>query len=395
MKTKSWIFGAVALIVIGLAQPVPGFAAAAETPWTGTWAVSPQSDSASFNQQTIRQVVHTSIGGSVARVELSNAFGNRPLNVSDVHIAVSAGGSSIVAGTDRRVTFGGAAATTVPVGSAVRSDPVTMTVAALSNVVISAYVPQATGSATFHQQGTQTNYIASGDVSGNASLPGARTTGSYYFLTGLDVQNPAAKGAVVTLGASITDGYGSGQGSNRRWPNDLAVRSANSGRTIGVLNEGINGNRLLADGAGQSALNRFDRDVLSRPGVRWVIFSDDPINDLGSGSQPTADQLVAGLKNLISRAHSRGILFLCSTLTPFEGAGGWTQQGERSRGAINAFIRSAGSGCDAVVDQDVATHDPANPTKFLPAYDIGDHLHPNEAGLQAIANAVDLRIFPV
>jgi lysophospholipase L1-like esterase len=394
MKTKFRTVVLIAALAIGFSQPVVGPAHAADPPWTGTWAVAPQGDGTTFNQQTLRQVVHTSIGGSVARVELSNVFGNRPLNVSDVHVAVSAGGSSIAAGTDHRVTFGGAASTTIAAGASVRSDAVSMTVAALSNLVVSVYFPQPTGPATAHQQGTQTNYIAAGDVSGNASLPGARTTGSYYFLTGLDVQNAAAKGAVVTLGASITDGFGSGQGSNRRWPNDLAVRLAQSGRTVGVLNEGINGNRLLADGSGQSALNRFDRDVLARPEVRWVIFSDDPINDLGSGNPPTGDQLIAALRTLISRAHQRGVAFLCSTLTPFQGAGGWSQQGERGRAAVNAFVRSTGSGCDAVVDQDNATHDPANPTRFLPAYDIGDHLHPNEAGLQAIANAVNLNLFP-
>jgi lysophospholipase L1-like esterase len=185
----------------------------------------------------------------------------------------------------------------------------------------------------------------------------------------------------------------SAQDSNRRWPNDLSVRLANSGRTVGVLNQGISGNKLLADGAGPSALNRFDRDVLGQSGVRWVIFSDDPINDLGGPNPPTGDQLIAGLQQLISRAHQAGISFLCSTLTPYQGYGSWTPAGESARDAVNAFARGSGSGCDGVVDQDTATHDPANPTRYLPAYDSGDHLHPDEAGLQAIANAVDLNVF--
>ncbi len=206
------------------------------------------------------------------------------------------------------------------------------------------------------------------------------------------MQNPDAQGSVVTLGASITDGVASAQDDNRRWPNDLAVRLDSAGRPVGVLNEGISGNDLLTDGAGQSALNRFDRDVVGQPGVRWVIFSDDPINDLGGANPPTGDQLIAGLQQLISRAHQAGISFLCSTLTPFEGAGYWTPAGETGREQINAFIRGADSGCDGVVDQDTATHDPANPTRYLPAYDAGDHLHPNEAGLQAIADAVDLDV---
>lgn len=371
-----------------------GAVEAAADGWTGTWSVSPQSGGPSYNQQTLRQIVHTGIGGSAARVRLSNAFGSTPLVVRDVHVAQRTSGSSVNTGSDRTVTFGGQTSVTVAPGATAVSDSVAFPVTAQSDVAVSVYLPQSTGSATYHQQGTQTNYVAGGDVSANASLPGAATTGSYAFLTNLDVQNSAAQGAVVTLGASITDGVASAQDSNRRWPNDLARRLSDSGRTIGVLNQGISGNDLLTDGAGQSALNRFDRDVIGQPGVRWVIFSDDPINDLGSGNPPSADQLITGLKQLITRAHAAGLSFFCSTLTPFQGAGYWTQKGEDGREAINAFIRGAGSGCDGVVDQDTATHDPANPTRYLPAYDAGDHLHPNEAGLQAIANAVNLALFP-
>ncbi|MFE2431632.1 GDSL-type esterase/lipase family protein [Streptomyces sp. NPDC059373] len=199
---------------------------------------------------------------------------------------------------------------------------------------------------------------------------------------------------MVALGASITDGVASSTDSNRRWPNDLAVRLANSGRTIGVLNQGISGNRLLVDGAGQSAIHRFARDVTGQPGATWVIFSDDPINDLGSTNPPpSSSQLIAGVQQLISSAHQNGLKFLCSTLTPYQGASYWTQDGETAREAFNSFVRGSGSGCDAVVDQDAATHDPAAPTRYLSAYDSGDHLHPNEAGLQAIANAVNLNLF--
>jgi lysophospholipase L1-like esterase len=198
---------------------------------------------------------------------------------------------------------------------------------------------------------------------------------------------------VVTLGASITDGYASTQNANTRWPNDLAARLVGAGDTVGVINEGISGNRLLADGSGQSAINRFARDVLAQPGVRWVIFSDDPINDLGSTSpQPTSAQLIAGIQQLITAAHQNGIAFICSTLTPYQGAGYWNASGEAAREAINAWIRGGNNGCDGVVDQDTATHDPANLTWYLPAYDSGDHLHPNDAGYQAIANAVNLNL---
>ncbi|WP_328911746.1 MULTISPECIES: GDSL-type esterase/lipase family protein [unclassified Streptomyces] len=399
---------AAAALAVGLFAPLPAAGASAAIPdapaaprtaaaaaadgWTGTWSVSPQSGGPSYSRQTLRQIVRTSIGGTSARIRISNAFGSAPLTVSDVHVAQRASGSSVTAGTDRTVTFGGQSSVTVAPGAFAVSDTAAFTVSALSDVAVSFYLPNATGAATYHQQGTQTNYVASGDVSGSATLSGAATTGSYAFLTNLDVQNPAAQGSVVTLGASITDGVASAQDSNRRWPNDLARRLSDAGRTVGVLNQGISGNDLLTDGAGQSALNRFDRDVIGQPGVRWVIFSDDPINDLGGGNPPSAAQLITGLQQLIGRAHTAGISFLCSTLTPFQGAGYWTQKGEDGRQAVNTFIRGAGSGCDGVIDQDTATHDPAAPTRYLPAYDAGDHLHPNEAGLQAIANAVDLSL---
>jgi lysophospholipase L1-like esterase len=395
MRVTRWgaALGAVTMLALTFGQPGYAPAVAAGT-WTGTWAASPQNSGTTFNQQTIRQIVRTSIGGSAARIQLSNRFGDRPLVVSEVHVARRTSGSSVDLSTDRRVTFGGQTSVTIPTGGLAASDSVAFTVPTGADVVVSIYLPQPTGPATYHQSGLQTNYLAAGNQSANATLTGAQTNGSYYFLANLDVQNPAAEGAVVTLGASITDGIGSGSDVNRRWPNRLATNLTNAGRTIGVLNQGISGNKLLQDGAGQSALNRFDRDVLNQPGVRWVIFSDDPINDLGAGSgRPSSDQLITGLRQLIDRAHQRGVKFLCSTLTPFQGSGGWSTAGEQSRAAINTFVRSAGSGCDGVVDQDNATHDPARPTWFLPSYDTGDHLHPNEAGLQAIANAVNMNLF--
>jgi lysophospholipase L1-like esterase len=366
-------------------------APAADT-WTGTWAASPQSGSDTFGQQTIRQIVRTSISGTAARIHLSNAFGNKPVVIRDVHIARRTSGSSVSASTDRAVTFGGRTDVTIPVGGTVASDSTGFAVPAGADVAVSFHVPDSTGPATYHQTGLQTNYITPGDVAGNADLTGTKTTGSYYFLSGLDVVNTSATGAVVTLGASITDGIASRTDANRRWPNDLATRLSGAGRVVGVLNQGISGNQLLADGAGQSALKRFDRDALAQPGVRWVIFADDPINDL-TNRNPTADQLITGLKQLISAAHGKGVKFICSTLTPFEGAGGWKAELEPKRATVNSFIRGAGSGCDGIVDQDTATHDPAQPTKFRAAFDSGDHLHPNEAGLQAIADAVDPALF--
>jgi lysophospholipase L1-like esterase len=220
-----------------------------------------------------------------------------------------------------------------------------------------------------------------------------KTSKSVYFLAGLDVEEPSVRGTVVTLGASITEGYNATEDTDRRWPDQLALRFVGQGVSIGVLNLGISGNRLLADGSGESAENRFERDVLQQPNVRWVIFSDDPINDLGGRPSPSAGALIAALQRLIARAHESKIRFICSTLTPFEGARAWTPVEETERQKINSFIRGESSGCDGIVDQDAATHDPAHPTRYLAAYDIGDHLHPNDAGHKAIANSIDLKMF--
>jgi lysophospholipase L1-like esterase len=362
--------------------------------WVGTWGAPPQDcgGGIGLNGQTLRHIVHTSIGGTAARVQISNAFGSQPLVVGDVHVANRTSNDSIDMSTDRSVTFGGQSSVTIAAGDTATSDSVAFAVAPLSDVAVSLYFPQATGNETCHQSGLQTGYIASGDVSANASLPGAQTNGDYHFLMGLDVQNSTAAGAVVTLGASITCGIASAQDANRRWPDDLAVRLNMAGYTVGVLNKGISGNQLLVDGSGQSALNRFQRDVVSQSGVKWVVFADDPINDLGD-SHPTGDQLIAGAMQLMGMAHQAGIKFLCATLTPFQGAGYWSATEEMGRGQYDAFVTGANSGCDGVIDMDTATHDPANPTVYLPAYDSGDHLHPNTDGLQAMANAVDLTLF--
>jgi lysophospholipase L1-like esterase len=364
--------------------------------WTGTWATSPVRDNSGkqFNQQTLRQIVHTSIGGNTVRIQVSNVFGTQPLTIADVHIAQTDRDASIVAATDRPIHFHGRGTVTIQPGTTILSDPIDFRVQPLADISISIYLPKPTGSITYHPSGFQTNYVADGDVTSNTDFSQAKATQSYYFLTDLDIQGQDVSGSVVTFGASITDGYHSFPDSNRRWPNDLAKRLVDAGMNVGVLNQGISGNRLLLPGAGESAETRFDRDVLSQPGVRWVIFADDPINDLGTTRDPDAEaKLIAAVERLISRAHQRGIRFYCSTLTPYQGAGYWTEQGEVAREQINAFIRSHGSGCDAIIDQDAATHDPAHPTRYLPAFDSGDHLHPNTAGLQAIANAIDLSLF--
>jgi hypothetical protein len=290
--------------------------------WTGTWVSAPVTRDSTkyFANQTLRQILHTSVGGSRIRIRVSNLFGEQRLRIEDVHIAQCTSEASIVAGTDRQLQFGGHAFAVVPPGTEVVSDPVAFPVPRVADIAVSLYLPEPTRQPTVHPSAHQTSYVASGDVSFSNTLPDAKTTDSYYFLTGVDVQGQDIRGSVVTLGASITEGYSSTHGTSRNWPSVLAARLAAEGMNIAVLNQGISGNRLLTYDAGPSALSRFDRDVLAQPGVRWVIFSDDPINDLGSTHPPpTADELIAGMRQLITRAHEKHIQFFCSTLTPYEG----------------------------------------------------------------------------
>jgi lysophospholipase L1-like esterase len=343
---------------------------------------------------TLRQIVRSSVAGDRLRVQISNLFGDQPLRVEDVHIALHGVGSSILAGSDRQVRFGGRTFAVIAHGAAVQSDALVMKTSALADLAISFYLPLQAGPTTIHASAHQKNYVASGDVSAEPDLRNPEQSGSFYFLTNVDIQAEGIRGSVVTLGASITEGYSAADDGRHRWTDVLAERLVESGVKISVLNEGISGNRLLADGAGPSAEDRFERDVLDQPGVRWVIFSDDPINDLGSTRPaPTASELISATERIIAKAHARHIRFLCSTLTPYQGANYWRAEDEDVREQFNAFVRSGNSGCDGVIDQDTATHDPARPTWYLPAFDNGDHLHPNDAGHKAIGDAVDLGLF--
>ena len=349
---------------------------------------------ASFQDQTLRQIVHTSIGGTETRIRISNLFGDRPLVVKDVHLALGSGGSEIIAASDRLVTFQGKESTIIPAGETIVSDRVPFNVPQRADVAISMYLPEKTPVSSHHATAHQTSYIASGDMSSSERMEPAKISRSVYFLCGLDVVGRPYRGTVVALGASITEGYGANDENHDLWTDELARRFSDAGLEIGVVNLGISGNRLLVPGAGDSAESRFQRDVLAQPGVRWVIFSDDPINDLGSTKPaPDIDTITAAMERMIAMAHARHIRFLCSTLTPFQDANYWTEQEEQTREQFNAFIRTSGSHCDGIIDQDAATHDPAHPARFLPAYDHGDHLHPNDAGHLAIANAVSLGYF--
>jgi len=383
--------------------------------WVGTWTASPQPPEppfvaplpAQFENQTVRQIVHTSIGGKVVRVRLSNEFGRTPLVVSATHIALQlpGGGASIVPGSDRALTFGGRASVTIPAGAPVVSDPIAMDVPALTNLAVSIHLPNLTPAATHHSLGRQTTYVSSqGDFTGAGNLPVALTTQSWFFLTGVSVatrHDDAA--AIVALGDSITDGFNSTVDANRRWPNLLAQRLQAHPRLrhLAVLDHGISGNRTLHDFIGPNALARFDRDVLAAPGVRFVVLLEG-INNIGfpgalglTQEVVSAEDIIVSYRQLIARAHERGLKIYGGTLTPFEGTafpGYFTPEGEAKRQAVNHWIRTSGA-FDAVIDFDRAIRDPAQPSRMLPAYDSGDHLHPNDAGYQAMANAVNLSLF--
>jgi lysophospholipase L1-like esterase len=383
------------LAATGFLATSGAMAADVRDPWIGTWSVAPQPyPSNDSTGKTLRQVVHASVSGTSVRIHLSNAFGTQPLGITDVHVGLWDGGATVLAGSDRAVTFNALPAVTVSPGRDVVSDGVDLPVPASGDVLVSFYVTTNPGKVTGHSYSNQDGYVAEGDVAGQATLS-ATTQGDYRFLTGVDVQSSGARGGVVLFGASLTDGFNSTYNANRRWSNDLALRINAAGLGVGVMNKGISGNNLLQDGGDQlSGQHRFDQDVLAQPGVRWVVLSDDPLNDLGSGNPAaTSANLIAALQGLMAKAHARGIGFICSTLTPWQGSPSWTVAREASRADVNAFVRSAGNGCDGVIDQDTATHDPARPAALLPAFDSGDHIHPNDAGYQAIANAVPLSLY--
>jgi len=367
-------------------------------PTAPTTAAPAPAGARGFSNQTVRMIVRTSIGGSRLRVKLSNAFGSEPLAVGAAHIGIRSKDSEIVAGSDRPLSFNGKPGCTIGPGMVILSDPVNLNVAPLSDVAVSLHFPGETRLATTHATGLHTTYIKEGDVTGQAAMADAATTQSYYWLAGIDVMAPARTSLIVAFGDSITDGARSTPETNHSWPALLAARLEAKKKTakIAVGNMGIGGNRVLRDGAGVSALARFDRDVLSQSGVKWVMLLEG-INDIGReatipAEAVTAEELIGGYKQIIERAHTHGIKVIGCMLTPYEGANYSREKGEATREAVNTWIRTSGA-FDAVVDFEAATRDPNNPKRIRADFDPGDHLHPNDAGYQAMANAVDLSIF--
>ncbi len=446
------VAGVVLAVVLLVVQPAARGHSAAQDPrhWLGTWAASPTArvdqtappglapatrqagpalvvppavlavvpaqelpvgaqSPLHFSNQTLRQIAHITIGGSRFRVVLSNTFGVAPLTIGAAQIALRDRDAAIVSGSSRVLTFSGMARAAVPAGAILVSDPVDLVAPDFADLAIDLYLPQDTAAmkspVTMHAAAWQTNYVSPpGDHSGAVRMPVQTTTAyrrgdglptsTWFFLARIEVLAPREAGAIVAIGDSITDGTASTIDTNNRWPNHLARRLAAAGIRMSVLNAGIGGNRVLADGVGPGALARFDRDVIAQPGVTHVVVLEG-INDIGQARQnatPSAADLIAAHQQLIVRAHARGLRIYGATLTPFEGANYWTPEGEAKRQALNAWIRTSGS-YDAVFDFDAAVRDPSRPTTVRAQYDPGDHLHLNAAGYQAVANAIDLSLF--
>jgi len=382
--------------------PMPGLAATSTTAQRGRGPAGAAFRVTTFSNQTVRMIVRTSIGGRRARVKLSNAFGSAPVLVGAAHLAKRGTGAAIVAGTDRTLTFAGKASFTMMPGVVVVSDPVDIDVPAVGDLAVSLYLPTETGPPTAHATALHTTYISTeGDFTGQSEFPLAGTTQQYYWVSSIEVDAPADAAAIVTFGDSITDGARSTPDTNNSWPALLAARLTADKATanISVVNEGIGGNRLFTDAvglAGVSALARLDRDVFSHPGVKWLMILEG-INDIGglastTATQVTQDDLIWVLQQVIDRAHAHGIKVIGCTLTPYEGAGYARENGEAIRAGINQWIRTSGA-FDGVVDFEAATRDPNNPKRFRPDFDPGDHLHPNDGGYKAMADAIDLSMF--
>lgn len=387
----------------GFIGPVMAASSADHPTWVDAWSASPDSAGPLLKAQTVRQMVRPSVGGSEARIRLSNLFGTAPLTVGPVHVALHAKGSAIVPGSDHAVLFNGSASVTLAKGESVLSDPVAMAITPLQELAVSIYVPVNTqdSPSTVHAAGIATAYITESDATGAVEFPLSETSGNRFLLNDVEVAG-TAKHTIVAFGDSITDGVASTPDANHRWPDFLAARlqADPTLSSIAVANAGIGGNRILHEGFGPSALSRFDRDALEKPGVRWIVLLEG-INDIGNSDSATAkkdklsdQQIIDGMQTLITRAHARGIKMYGATLTPFGGAA-WpyhTAAGETQRQAVNTWIRKSGA-FDGVVDFDMAIRDPSQPDHMLAAFDSGDHLHPNSAGYQAMAAAIDLKSF--
>ena len=386
----------------------PDRAVAEDGHWVGTWATAPhQPDlgvpglaNQGFENQTVRQIVHTSVEGRQVRVRLS-AFGSNGLVIGAAHVALRAAAATILPESDRVLTFGGSPTITIPAGALVLSDPVNLNVPALSDLAISIYTSGASGPATWHFESRQLSYVSTpGNFTASANMPVLSSMPAWFWLAGVEVATHT--GAVAAFGESITDGSQSTVDANHRWPDYLAQRliAAPGQHPSGVLNLGIAGSRMLHDSLGPNALARFDRDVLAQPGVTHVIvqMGQNDIFTVNPSEEATVEQLVQAHRQLIERAHASGLRIYGCTITPNEGfllpgtpIPVFTDAKEVKRQAVNAWIRTSGE-YDAVIDFDMVLRDPRHPSRISPTLDSGDHGHPTDAGYQALADAVSLKL---
>lgn len=402
-------------MMVLVALVAPGHAAAPRknaVAWTATWAAAqqipePQNSlpTDDLRDATVRQIFHLSIGGSMLRVRLSNAFGERPLHFTNVHIAkpLSLSSPQIDPATDKPLTFSGSADVVVPAGAEYVSDPIVYAVSPLSSLTVTFHLDDPPASETGHPGSRATSYYVHGNFVAAPDLPGAKTIEHWYQVSGIEVAAPAA--AIVALGDSITDGHASTTNGNDRWTDILAARlqSSSATKNVAVLNEGIGGNHLLTDGLGPNALARFDRDVLAQAGVRYLIVLEG-VNDLGDLTRlgdvspqahaATVRRITAAYEQMIARAHAHGIKAIGATILPYSGSTYYHPgpANEADRQAVNAWIRAPGH-FDAVIDFDKLMRDPQSPARLLPQYDSGDHLHPSPAGYLAMGKTVPLALF--
>lgn len=398
---------------------VSGMALAQTTPsspqvWVGSWAASQQIPepqnalpSDDLRDATVREIVHLSMGGTKLRVHISNAFGTAPLHFTSVHVArpTSPASASIDAGSDKTLTFSGAAGVIVPAGAEYISDPIDYPVSPLSIIAISFHLDAPPAQETGHPGSRSTTYYVHGDMVSAANLAGAQHVDHWYQLSGIDVLAPVGSASIVALGDSITDGHGATTNGNDRWTDVLAERlqASPATRNIGVLNQGIGGNHVLTDGLGPNALARFDRDVLAQLGVRWLILFEG-VNDLGGLTRTSevspaehaalVSRILSAYEQIIARAHDHGIRVIGATITPYTGSDYYHPgpANEADRQAINAWIRAAGH-FDDVLDFDKTVRDPDHPERLAAADDCGDHLHLNPAGYRAMSSAIPLTLF--
>ncbi|MFE2457888.1 SGNH/GDSL hydrolase family protein [Streptomyces sp. NPDC059402] len=376
--------------------------------WVGAWATAPAAaepgtETTGMAGRSVRNVVHTSVGGTSARITLSNLYGQSPLTVTHASIALAAGPdtAAAVADTMRRLTFGGSARVIIPAGGQVMSDVARIAIPYGANVLVTTYSPIPSGPVTYHPMARQTSYLADGDRTADVTGVAYTTPTPYWrYLTALDVLSHEADGTVVAFGDSITDGLGADVDANHRWTDVLAERlhdAAGDGRDTprySVVNEGISGNRLLTGRTGRpadnpSGLSRFERDVLHRTGVKVVVVLLGVNDILHSPELADRDGILTGLRTLVDRAHDRGLRVVGGTILPFGGYGGHTEARERMRQQINEEIRS-GRVFDAVVDFDKALRDPYDPRRLRSDYDSGDHLHPGDKGYARMGQVLDL-----